>query len=95
MPYLNTIAQLISRNQVTEGGPSTYFHRFPWIKNSPVLVILVQAENEFSASSVNSPYMQAVIDTHRANGVVIRKNPPFSFAPAAEECRSNNSQRST
>ncbi|KAJ3902306.1 glycoside hydrolase family 35 protein [Lentinula edodes] len=55
MPYLNTIAQLISRNQVTEGGP----------------IILVQAENEFSASSVNSPYMQAVIDTHRANGVVI------------------------
>ncbi|KAJ4469138.1 glycoside hydrolase family 35 protein [Lentinula lateritia] len=55
MPYLNTVAQLISRNQVTEGGP----------------IILVQAENEFSASSVNSPYMQAVIDTHRANGVVI------------------------
>ncbi|KAJ4474972.1 glycoside hydrolase family 35 protein [Lentinula aciculospora] len=55
LPYLNTVAQLISKNQVTEGGP----------------VILVQAENEFSASSVNSPYMQAVIDTHRANGVVI------------------------
>ncbi|KAJ3994765.1 glycoside hydrolase family 35 protein [Lentinula boryana] len=55
MPYLNTIAQLISKNQITEGGP----------------IILVQAENEFSASAVNSPYMQAVIDTHRANGVVI------------------------
>ncbi|KAJ3824597.1 glycoside hydrolase family 35 protein [Lentinula raphanica] len=55
MPYLNTISQLIAKNQITEGGP----------------IILVQAENEFSASAVNSPYMQAVIDTHRANGVVI------------------------
>ncbi|KAJ3760155.1 glycoside hydrolase family 35 protein [Lentinula raphanica] len=66
MPYLNTISQLIAKNQITEGGP----------------IILVQAENEFSASAVNSPYMQAVIDTHRANGVVIREihNPLSSGA---------------
>lgn len=37
------------------------------------LVILVQAENEFSASANNSPYMQAIIDLYRENGIVIRK----------------------
>ncbi|KAE9405356.1 glycoside hydrolase family 35 protein [Gymnopus androsaceus JB14] len=54
-PYVNVIAQLIAKNQVTEGGP----------------IILVQSENEFSASSVNSPYMQDIINTFRANGIVI------------------------
>lgn len=37
------------------------------------IVILIQAENEYSASANNSPYMQAVIDTYRAEGIVIRK----------------------
>jgi len=36
-------------------------------------VILVQAENEFSAGTTRSPYMQMVIDTYRANGIVIRE----------------------
>ncbi|KIK56433.1 glycoside hydrolase family 35 protein [Collybiopsis luxurians FD-317 M1] len=54
-PYLNTIASLIAKNQVTEGGP----------------IILVQAENEFSAGGDHSPYMQAVIDTYRTNGIVV------------------------
>ncbi|KAJ6523799.1 hypothetical protein B0H10DRAFT_1974885 [Mycena sp. CBHHK59/15] len=44
-----------SPNQVTNGGP----------------IILVQAENEFSAGATRSPYMQAIIDLYRANGVVI------------------------
>ncbi|KAE9383530.1 hypothetical protein BT96DRAFT_1009062 [Gymnopus androsaceus JB14] len=55
MPYVNVIAQLIAKNQITKGGP----------------IILVQSENEFSASSVNSPYMQGIINTFRANGIVI------------------------
>lgn len=41
----------------------------------PVLaftVILLQAENEFSAGTNRSPYMQDVIDLYRANGIVIR-----------------------
>lgn len=36
-------------------------------------VILVQAENEFSAGTDKSPYMQAIIDLYRANGIDIRK----------------------
>ena len=35
-------------------------------------VILVQAENEFDEGPTRSPYMQAVIDTYRANGIVVR-----------------------
>lgn len=55
VPYMTTISKIIARNQVTNGGP----------------IILVQAENEFSAGTTKSPYMQMVIDTYRANGVVI------------------------
>ncbi|KAJ7134399.1 glycoside hydrolase family 35 protein [Mycena epipterygia] len=55
VPYLTAISKIIARNQITNGGP----------------IILVQAENEFSAGTTQSPYMQAVIDTYRANGVVI------------------------
>ncbi|KAJ7589475.1 glycoside hydrolase family 35 protein [Mycena floridula] len=55
VPYMTAISQIIAKNQITNGGP----------------IILVQAENEFSASANNSPYMQAIIDLHRANGVVI------------------------
>ncbi|THV02543.1 glycoside hydrolase family 35 protein [Dendrothele bispora CBS 962.96] len=54
-PYLNTISKIIAKNQITEGGP----------------IILVQAENEFSAGTTRSPYMQMVIDTYRANGITI------------------------
>ncbi|KAJ7714217.1 glycoside hydrolase family 35 protein [Mycena metata] len=54
-PYLTAISKIIARNQITNGGP----------------IILVQAENEFSAGATQSPYMQAVINTYRANGIVI------------------------
>ncbi|KAF5351319.1 hypothetical protein D9758_008015 [Tetrapyrgos nigripes] len=54
-PYLNIISKIIAKNQITQGGP----------------IILVQAENEFSAGSTKSPYMQMVIDTYRANGIVV------------------------
>ncbi len=37
------------------------------------VVILVQAENEFSASASNNIYMQAIIDLYRANGIVVRE----------------------
>ncbi len=36
-------------------------------------VILVQAENEYSESTNNNIYMQAIIDLYRANGVVVRR----------------------
>ncbi|KAJ7505516.1 glycoside hydrolase family 35 protein [Mycena galericulata] len=55
VPYLTAISKIIARNQVTNGGP----------------IVLIQAENEFSEGATQSPYMQAVIDTYRANGVVI------------------------
>ncbi|KAJ6509031.1 glycoside hydrolase family 35 protein [Mycena sanguinolenta] len=55
MPYLTAISKIIAKNQITNGGP----------------IILVQAENEFSAGTLQNPYMQAVIDTYRANGVVV------------------------
>ncbi|VDB90655.1 unnamed protein product [Peniophora sp. CBMAI 1063] len=59
MPYQTAISKIIAKNQITEGGP----------------IILVQAENEFSAGTGRSDYMQAVIDTFRANGVVV----PLTF----------------
>ena len=40
-------------------------------------VILVQAENEFTAGAGRSDYMQAVIDNLRANGVVVRTSRPI------------------
>ncbi|KAJ7432340.1 glycoside hydrolase family 35 protein [Mycena latifolia] len=55
VPYMTAISKIIARNQITNGGP----------------IILVQAENEFSVGTTRSPYMQMVIDTYRANGVVI------------------------
>ncbi|TCD69623.1 hypothetical protein EIP91_006848 [Steccherinum ochraceum] len=54
-PYMTRISQIIAKNQVTNGGP----------------IILVQAENEFSAGSGRSDYMQDIIDLHRANGVTV------------------------
>ncbi|KIJ54226.1 glycoside hydrolase family 35 protein [Sphaerobolus stellatus SS14] len=58
-PYMNAVSQIIARNQVTNGGP----------------IILVQAENEFSVGSTHNPYMQAIINTYRANGIVV----PITF----------------
>ncbi|KAJ3482157.1 hypothetical protein NLI96_g7176 [Meripilus lineatus] len=55
MPYMRRVSQLIAQNQVSNGGP----------------IILVQAENEFSAGTGRSDYMQNIIDTFRANGVTI------------------------
>ncbi|KAI5890378.1 glycoside hydrolase family 35 protein [Schizophyllum commune H4-8] len=54
-PYMTAISKIIARNQITEGGP----------------IILVQAENEFDEGPTRSPYMQAVIDTYRDNGIVV------------------------
>ncbi|KAJ3561176.1 hypothetical protein NP233_g10355 [Leucocoprinus birnbaumii] len=55
LPYMTAISKIIARNQITEGGP----------------IILVQAENEFSASAANNIYMQDIINTYRANGIVV------------------------
>ncbi|KAF7297824.1 Beta-galactosidase [Mycena kentingensis (nom. inval.)] len=57
-PYMTSMSRLIAKYQITEGGP----------------IILVQAENEFSQGTTQSPYMQAIIDTYRANGIVIRRS---------------------
>ncbi|KAF8078179.1 glycoside hydrolase family 35 protein [Lyophyllum atratum] len=54
-PYMTAVSKIISKNQITNGGP----------------IILVQAENEFSASASNNIYMQAIIDLYRANGIVV------------------------
>ncbi|GLB41894.1 putative beta-galactosidase, domain 3 [Lyophyllum shimeji] len=54
-PYMTAISKIIARNQITNGGP----------------IILVQAENEFSASAAHNVYMQAIIDLYRANGIVV------------------------
>ncbi|RDB21488.1 putative beta-galactosidase A [Hypsizygus marmoreus] len=54
-PYMTAVSKIIARNQITEGGP----------------IILVQAENEFSASTANNIYMQAIIDLYRENGIVV------------------------
>ncbi|KJA23488.1 glycoside hydrolase family 35 protein [Hypholoma sublateritium FD-334 SS-4] len=58
-PYLTAITKILARNQITNGGP----------------IILVQAENEYSASASNDIYMQAVINTYRAGGIVV----PITF----------------
>ncbi|KAF5362341.1 hypothetical protein D9756_002224 [Leucocoprinus leucothites] len=54
-PYMTAISKIIARNQITEGGP----------------IILVQAENEFSASADHNVYMQDIIDLYRENGIVV------------------------
>ncbi|KAF8997897.1 glycoside hydrolase family 35 protein [Cyathus striatus] len=54
-PYMTSISKIIARNQITNGGP----------------IILVQAENEYSAGTNNNPYMQAIINLYRASGIVI------------------------
>ncbi|KAJ7354055.1 glycoside hydrolase superfamily [Mycena albidolilacea] len=55
VPYMTATSKIIARNQITNGGS----------------IILVQAENEFSAGTTQSSYMQTVIDTYRANGIVV------------------------
>ncbi|KAG9123890.1 hypothetical protein FRC07_013609 [Ceratobasidium sp. 392] len=55
LPYMKYMTELIRRHQITEGGN----------------IILVQAENEFSPSSTKSPYMQAIVDLYRQNGIVV------------------------
>ena len=47
----------------------------------PLKVILVQAENEFSAGTNRSPYMQDIIDLYRNNGIVIRKSCLRTYSP--------------
>ncbi|KAL2869525.1 glycoside hydrolase family 35 protein [Aspergillus lucknowensis] len=57
--YLRNVARVISKNQITNGGP----------------VILYQPENEYTpwenATSVDPDYMQNIMDSVRAAGVVI------------------------
>ncbi|KAF7299197.1 Beta-galactosidase [Mycena indigotica] len=77
-PYLTTMSKMIAKYQITNGGP----------------IILVQAENEFSQGTTQSPYMQAIIDTYRANGIVIREGCP-AFSRRLPTLVSNNPQRST
>ncbi|KDR80837.1 hypothetical protein GALMADRAFT_135938 [Galerina marginata CBS 339.88] len=55
VPYMTTMSKIIAQNQITNGGP----------------IILVQAENEYSASASHNIYMQAIINLYRANGIVI------------------------
>ncbi|GJJ13402.1 hypothetical protein Clacol_007656 [Clathrus columnatus] len=74
-PYMNSISQLLAKNQITNGGPGENSFFTKKIQHTNVQnkqVILVQAENEFSAGGDHSPYMQAIIDTYRANGIVVR-----------------------
>ncbi|KZV68017.1 glycoside hydrolase family 35 protein [Peniophora sp. CONT] len=59
LPYQTSISKILAKNQITNGGP----------------IILVQAENEFTEGAGRSDYMQAVIDTLRANGIVV----PLTF----------------
>ncbi|KAG9081614.1 hypothetical protein FS749_007538 [Ceratobasidium sp. UAMH 11750] len=55
LPYMKYMTELIRKHQITEGGN----------------IVLVQAENEFSPSSTKSPYMQAIVDLYRQNGIVV------------------------
>lgn len=61
MPYITQMAKIIAQNQVSNGGP----------------IIMVQCENEFSQAATHNPYMQAIENTYRANGVVIREYKRF------------------
>ncbi|THG96966.1 hypothetical protein EW026_g4966 [Hermanssonia centrifuga] len=54
-PYMTAISKIIALNQITNGGP----------------IILVQSENEFSAGTGRSDYMQDIINLYRANGIMI------------------------
>lgn len=82
---MTVISKIIAENQITNGGPSKLTLSVLYViseTDSLTLcwpVILVQAENEFSASANNSPYMQDVIDTYRSNGVVVRASEQTIF----------------
>ncbi|KAL9713437.1 hypothetical protein Ac2012v2_003047 [Leucoagaricus gongylophorus] len=52
---MTAISEIIAKNQITKGGP----------------IILVQAENEFSASTDHDVYMQDIIDLYRSSGIVV------------------------
>ena len=62
---MTEITKIIAKNQITNGGPSEFVRTqvvtFDSLSQLP-LVILLQAENEFSAGANRSPYMQDVID---------------------------------
>ncbi|KAF8882056.1 glycoside hydrolase family 35 protein [Gymnopilus junonius] len=58
-PYLTAISRIIAKNQITNGGP----------------IILVQAENEYSASTSHNIYMQDIINLYKATGIVV----PITF----------------
>ncbi|KAH8093824.1 glycoside hydrolase family 35 protein [Cristinia sonorae] len=55
VPYMTEITKIIARNQITRGGP----------------IIMVQAENEFSAGGSRSGYMQDIIDLYHELGIVV------------------------
>jgi len=76
-PYMTAISKIIARNQITEGGPSAYCQIQEKEKEriaDMCAVILVQAENEFSASASHDVYMQDIIDLYRSNGIVVRES---------------------
>lgn len=73
---MTAISKIIAKNQISNGGPSRFI--IAWIGLPSMItlylpVILVQAENEYSASAANNIYMQAIIDLYRANGIVVRE----------------------
>ena len=91
---MTEITKIIAKNQITNGGPSEFFRTQVVTSNSPSqlpLVILLQAENEFSAGANRSPYMQDVIDLYRANGIVIRESYVPQFATEIQMLRSHYS----
>ena len=45
----------------------------PQAETHPPVVIMVQAENEFSAGNGHSDYMQDIINLYRANDITVRK----------------------
>jgi hypothetical protein len=75
---MTAISKIIAKNQITNGGPSAYSftHSTDVIcvqLDAGRIVILVQAENEFSASADHNVYMQDIIDLYRDNGIVVRE----------------------
>ncbi|CAK5269747.1 unnamed protein product [Mycena citricolor] len=76
VPYMNSISQVIARNQVTEGGPIILVQAEVDLHHaSNMSDILSTFQNEYSAGATHAPYMQAIIDLYRANGIVI----PITF----------------
>lgn len=97
---MTAISKIIAKNQISNGGPSRFIITWIGLPSLTTLylpVILVQAENEYSASAANNIYMQAIIDLYRANGIVVREYCIFfgSGILNLQAIYSNHTQRST